>query len=52
MMLPSRLGCPMSQKTPNMGNPGLDPLCGIQSSVLFHFFELGERVLDFVAVVP
>ena len=23
MMLPSRLGCPMSQKTPNMGNPGL-----------------------------
>ena len=21
MMLPSRLGCPMSQKTPNMGNP-------------------------------
>ena len=24
MMLPSRLGCPMSQKTPNMGNTG-DP---------------------------
>ena len=24
MMLPSRLGCPMSQKTPNMGNIGLD----------------------------
>ena len=23
MMLPSRLGCPMSQKTPNMGNTGL-----------------------------
>ena len=23
MMLPSRLGCPMSLKTPNMGNPGL-----------------------------
>ena len=23
MMLPSRLGCPMSQKTPNMGNIGL-----------------------------
>ena len=22
MMLPSRLGCPMSQKTPNMGNIG------------------------------
>ena len=25
MMLPSRLGCPMSQKTPNMGNPGYVP---------------------------
>ena len=24
MMLPFRLGCPMSLKTPNMGNPGLD----------------------------
>ena len=24
MMLPSRLGCPLSLKTPNMGNPGLD----------------------------
>ena len=24
MMLPSRLGCPMSQKTPNMGNPGIE----------------------------
>ena len=23
MMLPSRLGCPLSLKTPNMGNPGL-----------------------------
>ena len=22
MMLPSRLGCPLSLKTPNMGNPG------------------------------
>ena len=22
MMLPSRLGCPLSQKTPNMGNTG------------------------------
>ena len=26
MMLPSRLGCPLSLKTPNMGNPGLDDL--------------------------
>ena len=25
MMLPSRLGCPMSLKTPNMGNPGQYP---------------------------
>ena len=24
MMLPSRLGCPLSLKTANMGNPGLD----------------------------
>ena len=24
MMLPSRLGCPLSLKTPNMGNPGLE----------------------------
>ena len=24
MMLPSRLGCPLSLKTPNMGNPGFD----------------------------
>ena len=23
MMLPSRLGCPLSLKTANMGNPGL-----------------------------
>ena len=23
MMLPSRLGCPLSLKTPNMGNPGV-----------------------------
>ena len=22
MVLPSRLGCPLSLKTPNMGNPG------------------------------
>ena len=26
MVLPSRLGCPMSQKTPNMGNIGFTPL--------------------------
>ena len=25
MMLPSRLGCPLSLKTPNMGNPGYKP---------------------------
>ena len=25
MMLPSRLGCPLSLKTPNMGNPGQHP---------------------------
>ena len=25
MMLPSRLGCPLSLKTPNMGNPGESP---------------------------
>ena len=25
MMLPSRLGCPLSLKTPNMGNTGLSP---------------------------
>ena len=24
MMLPSRLGCPLSLKTPNMGNTGLN----------------------------
>ena len=24
MMLPSRLGCPLSLKTPNMGNTGLE----------------------------
>ena len=24
MLLPSRLGCPLSLKTPNMGNPGYD----------------------------
>ena len=26
MMLPSRLGCPLSLKTPNMGNPGKQDL--------------------------
>ena len=26
MMLPSRLGCPLSLKTPNMGNTGLLPV--------------------------
>ena len=25
MMLPSRLDCPLSLKTPNMGNTGLSP---------------------------
>ena len=28
MMLPSRLGCPLSLKTPNMGNPGLHHFLG------------------------
>ena len=28
MMLPSRLGCPLSRKTPNMGNTGEDSLYG------------------------
>ena len=28
MMLPSRLGCSLSLKTPNMGNPGYNSLLG------------------------
>ena len=28
MMLPSRLGCPLSLKIPNMGNPGFSSLLG------------------------
>ena len=28
MLLPSRLGCPLSLKTPNMGNTGLHHLTG------------------------
>ena len=28
MVLPSRLGCPLSLKTPNMGNPGYNSLLG------------------------
>ena len=32
MMLPSRLGCPLSRKTPNMGNTGL--AAGIANIVL------------------
>ena len=28
MMLPSRLGCPLSRKTPNMGNTGQEPVLG------------------------
>ena len=33
MMLPSRLGCPLSLKTPNMGNPG-SVILGVGSSTV------------------
>ena len=33
MILQSRLGCPVSLKTPNMGNPGLDSLQATKASV-------------------
>ena len=33
MMLPSRLDCPLSLKTPNMGNPGQDQLGGLFSQI-------------------
>ena len=34
MMPSSRLGCPMSLKTPNMGNPGVDGFIVHGSGVL------------------
>ena len=34
MMLPSRLGCPSSLKTPDMGNTGLYPYPGY--GLLYH----------------
>ena len=34
MMLPSRLGCPLSLKTPNMGNPGLNGEGGLDLLIL------------------
>ena len=37
MMLPSRLGCPLSLKTPNMGNPGLFRLEVIWASQNVHY---------------
>ena len=40
MMLPSRLGCPLSLKTPNMGNPGLF------DAALARSFEGLTRLLD------
>ena len=40
MMLPSRLGCPLSLKTPNMGNPGIN-LCPDKEKV----FKEAIRVL-------
>ena len=44
MMLPSRLGCPMSQKTPNMGNPGLDEAPKVQGdTITIELFWRGVR---------
>ena len=39
MMLPSRLGCPLSLKTPNMGNTGQGPFAGVSGCRLAHEAE-------------
>ena len=45
MMLPSRLGCPLSLKTPNMGNPGLEVSDAVRMSM--HIFDALGIPLEF-----
>ena len=46
MMLPSRLGCPLSLKTPNMGNPGFIGLGSMGSAYLWMAAESDAHPLD------
>ena len=39
MLLPSRLGCLLSLKTPNMGNPGLRRCCDLWFKMIRLKFE-------------
>ena len=56
-MLPSRLGCPLSLKTPNMGNPGLTECykggpTGLGDPVLSQLVDLGlDRVEPLVKLL-
>ena len=55
MILPSRLGCPLSRKTPNMGNPGLEiskrnfrriPLLVLSETVMTAFDRLARTLYE------
>ena len=57
MMLPSRLGCPLSLKTPNMGNVGTNQLFKVQNSkpiidridhMLAEHYGFTDEELDFI----